>query len=64
MTLLPTRRLDDYGTMTYGEGEGNYFDDKEKRLNEKELHDNPTIKLSMLSIEESNFIFNICDCIK
>jgi len=28
MTLIPTRRLDDYRTMTYGENKGNYFDDE------------------------------------
>ena len=28
MTLIPTRRLDDYRNMTYGENEGNYFDDE------------------------------------
>ena len=27
MTLLPTRRLSDYRNMTYGESNGNYFDD-------------------------------------
>lgn len=27
MTLLPTRRLSDYRNMTYGESEGNYYDD-------------------------------------
>lgn len=26
MTLLPTRRLDDYRTMTFGKSEGNYYD--------------------------------------
>ena len=28
MTLLPTRRLDDYRNMTYGVSDGNYFDDE------------------------------------
>ena len=28
MTLIPTRRLDDYRTMTYGRSDGNYFDDE------------------------------------
>lgn len=28
MTLIPTRRLDDYRNMTYGESEGNYYDDE------------------------------------
>ena len=28
MTLIPTRRLDDYRNMTYGEKDGNYFDDE------------------------------------
>lgn len=28
MTLLPTRRLSDYRNMTYGVGEGNYYDDE------------------------------------
>jgi hypothetical protein len=28
MTLIPTRRLDDYRQMTYGKSEGNYFDDE------------------------------------
>jgi hypothetical protein len=28
MTLIPTRRLDDYRTMTYGVSEGNYYDDE------------------------------------
>lgn len=28
MTLIPTRRLDDYRNMTYGENDGNYFDDE------------------------------------
>jgi hypothetical protein len=28
MTLIPTRRLDDYRTMTYGKSEGNYYDDE------------------------------------
>jgi hypothetical protein len=28
MTLIPTRRLDDYRNMTYGVSDGNYFDDE------------------------------------
>lgn len=28
MTLIPTRRLDDYRQMTYGKSDGNYFDDE------------------------------------
>jgi hypothetical protein len=28
MTLIPTRRLDDYRNMTYGTSDGNYFDDE------------------------------------
>lgn len=28
MTLLPTRRLSDYRNMTYGESNGNYYDDE------------------------------------
>ena len=28
MTLIPTRRLDDYRNMTYGVSEGNYFDNE------------------------------------
>lgn len=28
MTLIPTRRLDDYRSMTYGKSEGNYFDEE------------------------------------
>ena len=38
MTLLPTRRMDDYRTMLYGVREGNYFDDENmyiKELNTK-----------------------------
>lgn len=28
MTLIPTRRLDDYRNMTYGRSDGNYYDDE------------------------------------
>jgi hypothetical protein len=28
MTLIPTRRLDDYRNMTYGKSDGNYYDDE------------------------------------
>ena len=28
MTLIPTRRLDDYRSMTYGKSDGNYFDEE------------------------------------
>lgn len=28
MTLIPTRRLDDYRSMTYGKSEGNYYDNE------------------------------------
>jgi len=34
MTLIPTRRLDDYRNMTYGENDGNYFDDENMYIRE------------------------------
>jgi hypothetical protein len=47
MTLLPTRRLDDYRTMTYGEGEGNYFDDDYLYIKDTNTKNKKSIKIKI-----------------
>lgn len=47
MTLLPTRRLDDYRTMTYGEAEGNYFDDEYLYIKDTSTKNKKSIKIKI-----------------
>lgn len=47
MTLIPTRRLDDYRNMTYGESEGNYFDDEFMYIKESNTKNKKSITIKI-----------------
>ncbi len=47
MTLIPTRRLDDYRTMTYGVNEGNYFDDDYMYIKENSTKNKKSITIKI-----------------
>jgi hypothetical protein len=47
MTLIPTRRLDDYRTMTYGISEGNYYDDEYMYIKEKDTKNKKSITIKI-----------------
>ena len=47
MTLIPTRRLDDYRTMVYGKSDGNYFDDENMYIKEKDTKNKKSITIKI-----------------
>lgn len=47
MTLIPTRRLDDYRNMTYGENDGNYFDDENMYIRETNTKNKKSITIKI-----------------
>ena len=62
MTLLPTRRLDDYRNMTYGVSDGNYFDDEYMYIKETNTKNKKGITIKIPSeilelLPKSGYIF-------
>jgi hypothetical protein len=47
MMLIPTRRLDDYRTMVYGKSDGNYFDDENMYIKEKDTKNKKSITIKI-----------------
>lgn len=47
MTLLPTRRLSDYRNMTYGESDGNYFDDDNMYIRDTQTKNKKSIVIKI-----------------
>lgn len=47
MTLIPTRRFDDYRNMTYGVSEGNYFDDENMYIKDTNTKNKKSITIKI-----------------